>query len=112
MQPIHRRNFLQWIGASLAAFGAKGVSAAVSTSAVIGRTKTPALRTEHFESGELSLDTAPSDALANMLSDLHARRNHDSACHPGETPPHFDYLTGWINAVTRELSARGYALEA
>jgi hypothetical protein len=42
-----------------------------------------------------------------MLRDLHRRRDDDCSNHPGETPPDFDYLTGWMNDVTRELQSPG-----
>ena len=49
--------------------------------------------------------------MAEMLRDLHERRNHDCSNHLGEVAPHFDYLTGWINDVTRELESRGHRVD-
>jgi hypothetical protein len=111
MQPIKRRNFLHWIAAATGAFFVgpthrSGAMARVGGLSSTGRGMGK-LRTEHFEAEEVTLAEAGSEPLTEMLRDLHRRRNHDCKNHPGETPPHFDYLTGWINDVSRELQSRG-----
>lgn len=110
MQPIRRRNFLQWIGAAVVAALMRPVKATAASPAlaVDEAAVSPVLRTEHFEAGHVTLQSADPKALAAMLRDLHSRRAYDSACHNGQAGPHSEYLTGWINSVTEELRSRGH----
>jgi hypothetical protein len=66
------------------------------------------LTTQDFESGRCVLSTVSSAFLEPFLQDLHRRKDYDAACHNGNPGPDADYLSGWIDMVTRELLARGY----
>lgn len=113
MPLIPRRSFLHWVGTALAAGVARPVSAASHDDKKNKASDRPRalLRTEDFEAGLVTLESAESEPLADFLRDLHERRMHDFACHEGECGDDFLYLTRWIEAVTQELQARGHVAE-
>ena len=68
----------------------------------------PVLRTEQFESGELSLGEVESERLEAFLRDLNRRRDYDCSQHGGQPGPDHAYLTTWVRRVLSELKGRGY----
>ncbi len=71
----------------------------------------PVLRTQQFESGELSLATAESCQLETFLQDLNRRKDYDVQCHDGKYGPDGEYLAKWVRTVSEELVARGYSFD-
>ena len=68
----------------------------------------PILRTQQFESGELSIKLVSADQLEPFLRDLNQRKDYDAQCHCGKPGPDGAYLAKWVKTVTDELIARGY----
>jgi hypothetical protein len=76
-----------------------------------GTAQGPVLRTQQFESGELSLATVESCQLETFLQDLNRRKDFDMKCHDGKVGPDGEYLAKWVRSVTDELLARGYSFD-